>query len=92
MNSNLQTALVHITAGTIVVVTLAVIIMDSYAIYNNQAATGTISDQLRYWNAETGGLLALSALGLWIHLFVKLPYFWTEKAARDLRNRNIRRL
>jgi len=92
MNSNLQNAIVHVVAATIVIVTVAVIIMDSYAIYNNQAATGTISDQLRYWNAETGGLLALTSLGLWIHLFVKLPYFWTEKAARDLRSRNVERL
>jgi|GEM_PF-6935658 len=92
MNSNLQDSLIHLVAAMVVIITVGVVIMDTYAIYNNQGSTKTISDQLRYWNAETGGLLALGSLGLWIHLFVKLPYFWTEEAASGIRNKTIKRL
>lgn len=92
MNNNVQDSLVFIVSASVIVITVGVIILDTYAIYHNQASSGTISDKIRYWNAETGGLLALGSLGLWIHLFVKLPYFWTEKAARDIRTGNKRRL
>lgn len=92
MDSNVQNFTIKSISFLIIFFTIAVIVMDSYALYHNQGATKTISAQLRNWNAESGGLIALSSLGLWIHLFVKLPYFWTEEAANDLRLGFIRKL
>jgi hypothetical protein len=62
----------------------AVIVLDVWAIVQKKGATDTISAHLRNWNANTGGVLALLSAALWIHLFVRLPFTWSEAAARPM--------
>lgn len=81
MEARTWVAVVSWMLGLLVV---SVVVLDVWAIINNKGATDTISAHLRNWNANTGGVLALVSLALWIHLFVRLPFTWTEASARPL--------
>lgn len=68
----------------VVLLVAAVIALDVWAIVQKKGATDTISAHLRNWNANTGGVLALLSAALWIHLFVRLPFTWSEASARPM--------
>jgi hypothetical protein len=85
MSNGIQHGIITVICWVIVASILGIILVDTYAIWKNRGATDTISAHLRNWNSATGGLLALTSAGLWVHLFVGLPQSWAEKEAIPFR-------
>ncbi len=79
-----QRVWINVVAWSVVLLVSSVIAVDVWAIVAKRGATDTISAHLRNWNANTGGVLALFSAALWIHLFVRLPFTWTEAAGRPM--------
>jgi hypothetical protein len=59
-----------------ITVLLIVLIWDAYLTAKN--SRDTISNVITQFNQQTGGLVALAIVALWIHWFLPLPKSWTS--------------
>jgi len=57
-------------------VLLIVLIWDAYLTARN--SRDTISNVITTFNQQTGGLVALAIVALWIHWFLPLPRSWVS--------------
>jgi uncharacterized membrane protein YdjX (TVP38/TMEM64 family) len=65
------------TVSTIAIaVLLIVLIWDAYLTAQN--SRDTISNVISSFNQQTGGLVALAIVALWIHWFLPLPQAWVS--------------
>ena len=74
-----------VLAIAIVVNLLLVAVVDGYWLAKG-APENTISAVLRSWNAKLGGLPALAFIALFVHLFIRLPMFWSDPAVVAIYN------
>lgn len=65
--------MIHTTNIIMLVVAVVLGAWDVYAMLNGVPGD-TISERIRAWNVESGGLIAMVIIALWIHWF--LPPFW----------------
>lgn len=57
-----------------IAVLLIVLLWDAYLTAKN--SRNTISNVITMFNQQTGGLVALAIVALWIHWFMPLPKAW----------------
>lgn len=56
---------------------IVVLLWDAYLMAKN--SRDTISNVITRFNQQTGGLLALAIVALWIHWFLPLPQPWMSQ-------------
>lgn len=66
------------TISTIAIAVLVIVLLwDAYLMASS--SRDTISNVITTFNQQTGGLLALAIVALWIHWFLPLPKPWMSE-------------
>jgi hypothetical protein len=64
---------IHITRSILIICTVICLIVEIVALTNRHPGD-TISEVVREWNRQSGGLLAYGLMALWLHFFVTVKW------------------